>query len=347
MTRIAVLGAGANGGAIAADLIDAGFDVTLIEQWPAHVEAIRRDGLTVREPGRTRTVSVPILHLCQIAEVRSPFDVVFLVMKAYDTRWACTAVLPVLAADGVVVAVQNGMTLDDVEDVVGTGRALGCVIEIASGLFDPGVVVRQTPPQGTWFALGGRTETSHARASAVAEILSHAGRVEVREEITSAKWAKLVANAAELVTSAVLDLPLAAAVRIDGMLDFMIEAGAEAARVGVAAGHRLPPIFGLDRVDPDPDDYARRLLGVVVDDYSMPDTLTTVLQDWRKGRRAEIEEIHGTVVRLGVRHGIATPANERTLAAARAIEAGELERGVGNVGILLGSGVPSAPGATR
>ena len=40
--RIAVVGTGANGAAIAADLTNAGLDVTCIEQWPAHVEAIRK-----------------------------------------------------------------------------------------------------------------------------------------------------------------------------------------------------------------------------------------------------------------------------------------------------------------
>jgi 2-dehydropantoate 2-reductase len=44
--RIAILGAGANGASIGADLTRAGLDVVLIEQWPAHVEAMRLDGIT-------------------------------------------------------------------------------------------------------------------------------------------------------------------------------------------------------------------------------------------------------------------------------------------------------------
>jgi 2-dehydropantoate 2-reductase len=38
---IAVVGTGANGAAIAANMTDAGHDVTGFDQWPAHVEAIR------------------------------------------------------------------------------------------------------------------------------------------------------------------------------------------------------------------------------------------------------------------------------------------------------------------
>ena len=45
--KIAVLGTGANGSCVAADLTNAGLDVVLIDQWPAHVEAMRANGLYV------------------------------------------------------------------------------------------------------------------------------------------------------------------------------------------------------------------------------------------------------------------------------------------------------------
>jgi 2-dehydropantoate 2-reductase len=41
VTRIAVVSAGAIGSSIAADLTEANLDVTIIDQWPAHVEAMR------------------------------------------------------------------------------------------------------------------------------------------------------------------------------------------------------------------------------------------------------------------------------------------------------------------
>src|SRR5262245_62389021 len=90
--KIAVLGTGANGSCIASNLIDAGRDVVCIDQWPAHVEAIRTDGLrvTIRdgEPGGLH-VRPRAYHLCDIATFTAPFDVVLLCLKAYDTRWAC------------------------------------------------------------------------------------------------------------------------------------------------------------------------------------------------------------------------------------------------------------------
>lgn len=128
--RVAVLGAGANGAGVGAELAAAGVDVTLIEQWPAHVEKMRADGLRIEMPeGRVLEVPVDARHLCEVAEIKRPFDVVLMLMKAYDTRWAAELVKPVLAADGLLAEVQKGFTADAIAEVVGPERAIGCVIE--------------------------------------------------------------------------------------------------------------------------------------------------------------------------------------------------------------------------
>ena len=51
--KIAILGSGANGTAIGVDLVRAGLDVKLIDQWPAHVEALRANGAVINMPGET------------------------------------------------------------------------------------------------------------------------------------------------------------------------------------------------------------------------------------------------------------------------------------------------------
>ena len=68
--RIAFVGTGAQGASIGADFALAGHDVTFIEQWPAHVEAIREKGITVNLPARTINAKVPALHFCQVAEIK-------------------------------------------------------------------------------------------------------------------------------------------------------------------------------------------------------------------------------------------------------------------------------------
>ena len=338
--RIAFLGTGAQGAGIGADLVNAGLDVTFIEQWPAHVDAMRANGIEVRMPEQTVvTPLAAVLNLCDVATLRHTFDIVFLLVKAYDTRWACELIKPVLAEDGLVVGLQNGMSIDDIAAVVGAERTIGAVIEMASNMWEPGIVNRQNSPATAWFTVGGIVPSAQARAHEVQALLSHAGTVEVSNDIRSSKWMKLIANAGELVPSAILNLPLAEAAALPGVHDFMVECGREAVRATLADGCRLVPIFGMtaDEVLAS-DDYAGLLLGRVLSDYSFPDTLTTVLQDWRKGRRAEVREVNGLAADVLHANGQSAPANERTVELALRIESGELVAQPSNVELLLSVG---------
>jgi 2-dehydropantoate 2-reductase len=334
--RIAVVGTGANGAAIGADLTRAGHDVTFVEQWPAHVEAMRANGIRVEMPDDVQTTQVHAIHLCEVATLRKPFDLVLVLVKAYDTRWACELIKPLVAPDGLVIGLQNGMTLDDMADVIGQERTLAAVIEVSSNMFTPGVVNRQSPPSLSWFAVGGTAPEAHARAGEVAAILQSAGSVEVSDDIRSSKWMKLVLNAAELVPSAILNLPLAEAEALPGMRGFMLRAGREAVRTAVDTGNRVRPILGLGDADlAHPDRYVEQLFDEVLRHFTLPDTRTTVLQDWMKGRRSEVREINGLVVDLQRRLGGLAPANAATVELAARIEDGSLEAGPGNLGLLL------------
>jgi len=336
--RIAVLGSGAQGAGIGADFVRAGLDVTFIEQWPAHVEAMRAHGIRVNFPDESIVTPVEVMHLCEVATLREKFDMVFTLVKAYDTRWAVELIKPYLKDDGLVIGLQNGMTIDVVADVVGPHRTIGSVIEMASNMYEPGITNRQTTVEGSWFALGGYDASSQARASEVAEILQHAGRVEVTDDIRSSKWMKLVVNAGELVPSAILNLPLAEAVRVPGMHEFMLEACREAVHTAVATGSRMVPIFGLDGMDlSDPDRFVVELLDAVLGEFSLPDTRTTVLQDWDKGRHSEVDEVNGLVVDEQAKLGDSAPINALTVEIAHRIERGELEAKPENAELLVGA----------
>ena len=336
--RIAFLGTGAQGASIGADFALAGLDVTFIEQWPDHVSAIREHGITVNLPTRTLNARVPALHLCQVAEIRQPFDVVFLVMKAYDTRWACQLIEPCLAPDGVVAGLQNGMTHDVIASVVGSRRTIGAVIEIASNMFTPGVTTRQNDHDTSWFALGALETETQDRAEDVACLLRHSGTVEVTTDIRSSKWMKLVVNAAELIPSAILDLPLYEAVHTPGMLETMRAAGYEAMDAALADGATITPIIGMPSVMSNhPERYVDQIFDEVLKTFSKPDTLTTSLQDWRKGRRAEILEVNGHVTDVLKSHGKVAPVNDRIIKLALAIENGDLIAQPSNVGLLVQS----------
>jgi 2-dehydropantoate 2-reductase len=330
---------------VGADLTRAGHDVTFVEQWPDHVAAMRADGVRVVIAGVEEVTDVTVRHLCEVAEMRTKFDVVLVMVKAYDTRWACELIRPVVASDGLVVGIQNGMTMHAIAEILGSERTLGSVIEVASTMFEPGVIRRDTSREMSWFAVGSTDPHAHDRAPEVADILRSSGRVEVSDDIVSSKWMKLIANCTELVTSAVLDMTVMEAARVPGMRALMVEAGNEAVRTCLALGHRLRPIIGMTDEDmTEPRAFAEALLRVVHDDFSIEGQLTTVLQDWRKGRRSEVHELNGHVVREQLRLGGAAPVNASVVALAERIESGECAAGPANATQLLAAhGQSSSP----
>ena len=77
--RIVVVGAGAIGGYTAGNLAHNGFDVTLIDPWPEHIEAIRRDGLALEgiTPDEFVLARPKTLHLTEVQQLAKerPIDI--------------------------------------------------------------------------------------------------------------------------------------------------------------------------------------------------------------------------------------------------------------------------------
>jgi len=163
----------------------------------------------------------------------------------------------------------------------------------------------------------------------LAELLAHAGRTEVVDDIRSAKWMKLVSNATTLVTTAILGEPMMAAIKFEAMRDLMIASGQEALRAGLAQGYEIQPIFGLTAEDlADRDSVVEKLLDTLFAGFVLPTTTTTILHDWSKGRRSEVDDINGAVVaQLGPD---AAPVNAAVVEMAHRIERGDLDPKVGN-----------------
>ena len=141
------------------------------------------------------------------------------------------------------------MTTDTIADVMGPERTIGCVIEIASMMFDPGVVSRHTPRARSWFALGAIDKAAESRASEIAALLRHSGSVDVVADIRSTKWMKLVSNATALVPTALLGLPIKDAVEMPGMRNLMLRAGQEAFDATADLGFVPLPVLGLTAQD--------------------------------------------------------------------------------------------------
>jgi 2-dehydropantoate 2-reductase len=338
--KIAVLGAGAIGSSIGADLTQGGYDVTIVDQWPAQVEALQSSGVRVQMTDREVHVPVRALHLCDLASANVEFDIVFLAVKSNDHRWLAEFIKPYLKSEGVLVATQNGMNDDSIASIVGRSRTVGCVLELSAEIFTPGLVKRNTTRTTTWFAVGELDGFYTPRVKEIESILSKVGRVEVTNNIYGAKWTKLIANTMTMGPFGLLGLGNRDAAALPGMFDMSVKLGKESLAVGAALGYRMEPIFGLRA-----DEFAgsgeenlvtamKTLLGHVSNGRTAP------IHDHIKGRKSEMEFISGVVSRKGKELGIPTPHNDAVVEIDRQINTRVIEMDASNFELLKERVVP-------
>ena len=344
--HIAVFGVGGIGSTLGAYLTRAGRDVTLIDQWPEHVEAMKRNGLRMSASNEDFTVRVRALHLGETSSLREKFDIAFLAVKSYDTVWATCLVAPHVKATGFVLPAQNGMSDEVVAGVVGFSRTVGCVITVGVGVYEPGHVVRTEPAELHAFTIGELNGLVTPRAQEVADLLRPIGPSDVTPNIWGAKWSKMLVNCmgnalAGLIGPSDMDERQQ---EIAGTVRMM--AGGEVARVAQALGVVVAPVFGIeasrfaqaatrDSVKTLQETWIeatrnRNLSPEQVRRIGVPGR-PSLLQDVMKGRSTEVNDLNGHVVERGREVGIDTPVNRTIVEMMKQVESGELKPAPSNL----------------
>lgn len=340
--RIAIVGAGAVGGYVGAHMVQAGHDVTFIDGWPAHVEAMRASGLTVTHLKDVAPFTIPVRTALHITDVQglakaAPIDIAFICMKSYDTAWSAEMIKPYLAAGGYLVSLQNCINEPVIADIVGADRTLGSIASsITVELTGPGRVFRAAGKSGdahTVFRVGQPDGRITERVKQVRDLVALTDSALMTTDLASERWTKLVLNVMGNGVSACTGLKSRDTIADDGLRQFMAQLGSEAIRVGQKLGHtledmhHLPPEIIARAGEGDPE--AKRLYDENrLDSIKKPgggEHRPSMGQDMVKGRRTEIEFMNGLVVERGKQIGIATPANALLTDVVKKVERGELK----------------------
>jgi len=295
--RIVMLGAGGVGGYFGAKLARAGEDVTFVARG-AHLDAIRRDGLTVRSSleGQWTVKPAAVDDLGGLP----PADLVVLAVKAHDTEAVLQRVRPVVTPGTAVLSLQNGVrSADLIERVLGPGLALGGAAYIFAAIDAPGVVVHHFLGRIAFGELDGRRTP---RVERVLAALSAAGiPTDVAPDIRRVLWEKYLLICAQAGMSTLVRVPageLRAHEPTWAMYRALVE---ECAAVGRAEGVAL----------------AADVVGAIMQAAQAldPAARSSMYHDLVNGRPLELDALHGHLVRLGRRHGVPTPMASAVYAA--------------------------------
>ena len=347
--RIAVVGAGALGGYVGGYLAHHGEDVTLIDMWPEHIEAIRSrglelDGVTPEE--KFAVTRAKTMHLTEVQELakQKPVDIAFVSVKSYDTEWATALIKPYLAADGYVVSLQNCLNEEKIAAQVGWGKTLGVVASLISvNLYEPGRIRRTVDKGGdkhTIFRVGEVNGVVTKRVEELVEMFSVIDSVKPTTNLWGERWTKLTQNSMRNGVSAATGLTGSQCDANTVLRRFAIQLGGEAIKVGRALGYEIEK---MGKLDPD------RLLAAAegnadalteIEELMMARTKgnpragiqrPSMAQDMHKGRRTEIQFMNGFIADKGRAAGIPTPSHEKLTDVVTRVERGELAQSPANL----------------
>jgi 2-dehydropantoate 2-reductase len=292
--KIALIGAGAMGGSYGGLLALAGHEVSLIDTWQAHVDAIERDGLRL-DGARGE-------HRVRVAASTGPTDrgadLAIVFVDANNTAAAAETAGQVLAPDGFAITFQNGIgNIERLQAALGAERVLGGSSMCSAASLGPGHV-RLTLLGKT--SIGETDRKTRTRTERLAETLNDAGlETEVAGDIMAVIWEKFALNCCINALAATTGLragEIARLPELDALQDRII---AEVMSVTGAKGIRLPT-----------PDLPAKIKAQCRRKFNKP----SMLQHVEAGRRTEIDALNGALLREAQALGIATPYNEALVA---------------------------------
>ena len=301
--RVAIVGAGAIGGWIAARLAIAGKDVRVLARG-ATLELVRAEGLRLEEAGEEFVANVAGSDA--VADL-GPQDLVIIAVKAPALPGLASELGPLIGPETIVMPVLNGVPWwfvegESLQSVDPTGsiaaalpfdQVIGCVVHASCSRSAPNRIVVKHADKLIIGEPGGEDSERLARLQA---LLDGAGLKpdptgNVRRAIWYKLWGNATINPLSALTRATCDKILAD----PECRAWMLEGMAELAEIGAAIGCPISE-SGEDRMK------VTARLGSFK---------TSMLQDIEAGRPVELEALVGAPREIAGRHGIATPALDR------------------------------------
>ena len=314
--RIAVIGAGAVGSALGALLHRAGQNVVLVAR-PAHVAAIRRDGLQVDGVMGSFIASIEAAETLNFKP-----DLALLTVKAQDVVTVVKANQTFL--NGVpVVTFQNGIHSDElVASILPREQILSAVVTMNAAYLLPGKVTIAIRGSLT---IGRPFNQRDGKLEEVAHILNQAIPTRITDNIQGAHWLKLIINlnnALPAITNYTMSQVYADAClrniavgimregqRIIGRANIRLESLPEIS-VGLTRLLYMIPLGMAGRI------VAKKYRRLITEWPLWSSTLQSIL----RRRPAEIDYLNGEIVELGKRYGEATPLNTKIVELVHRVE---------------------------
>lgn len=285
--RILVVGAGAVGGYFGGRLAEAGRDVTFLVR-PSRAKQLGQDGLRIISP-HGDAVLAP--KLVSAGAIGTPYDLVFLSVKAYALESAMDDFAPAVGPETMILPVLNGMRhLDLLTQRFGEDAVIGGVCLVATEIDGEGRIVQIADFQQ--LAYGERKGKTTPRLQSLDATLQGAGfDAHLSTDIIQAMWEKWVQLASLGAVTCLMRAAIGEIVAAPRGADVSLKLLDECAAVAAACGHKSSEAS------------LARHAGEMTAPGS-PET-SSMYRDLRRGAPVEVDHILGDLLDRGGAHGVA------------------------------------------
>ena len=312
--RIAILGCGSIGTIVGAMLTKNGLNVTMIDGYQKHVEALNKKGATIIG---TIDMNVPVIA-CNLDNIDGVYDVVIYMAKGPNNEEYLTKILPHINEDSVVCTLQNGLPEEDVVKYIGIDRVISGIVGWGASLKGPGVSVMTSHlGEKQNYEIGELDGSISPRLKIVCDILNNAGVCKITDKLINLRWTKLAINASFSGMSAALGCEygdiidnehalLCAAFVKDEVIKVAHAQNISLLQYNGVNFENFELINGMDSFSEVKEYYDQW--------YSVHrKVIASMLFDLRLGRKSEIKAINGIVCAKGKALGIQTPFNDKVV----------------------------------
>jgi len=289
--QFAIIGAGNMGCVYGSNLARIGEQVTLIDVWEEHVQAIRKNGLQM--DGLHGEFTVQTGATADPAEAPRA-DVALVCVNAYSTEEAARTARMLLKDSGYALTLQNGLgNVEGLVEVLGQEKVMAGLSFHSGDLKAPGKVTHTN--QGPTY-LGELDRTRSPRLLALRELLEKADMEPVLEpDIMATIWGKFVHNCGINAICAITHLRPGNIREVPALDEFQTRIIEEVLALIQARGITIPDPTPLETIKA----YCARKFHRV-----------SMLQHLQRGRPTEIDALNGYVVRESEKLGLSASCND-------------------------------------
>ena len=322
--KVLVVGAGAIGGTVAVLLKKEGYDIRIKCHIPEIKELIETKGFYLHGAKGEHHVDFKCYH--EVEEFGDEkFDIIIIATKYAHVAASAKMIMPYLAEGGIIVGMQNGILTEELAEIVGRDKAVGCMIGFGATRNADNDVTMTSLGEYYVGMLDGRKTPMLEK---FAEMLSNVVPAQVTLDIKGRQYSKLIINSCINAVAGITGNKLGTILKDVRAQDLFLNIAREGMAVAKAMNIKVPKygaVLEYRMLALSNAKWYNSIIKIVVRMVGKlySDVKPSTLQSIEAGEKTEIDILNGFFVVNGDKYGVDTPVNDKIVQMIHEIEEGK------------------------